>query len=92
MTDKPSPSVDLIDDIPPFLRLPKNGTREATEWMVRSIDNRIRRLELLALRPHPRMLEYRTELIRQLEGNGPHALRVSSYVIWTTIRGNMLKI
>lgn len=42
MTDKSVPSaVDLIDDIPPFLRLPKNGTREATEWMVRSINNRI---------------------------------------------------
>ena len=65
MTDSSAlPGIGVVGDIPPFLRLPDAGTREATEAMVRSIDNRIRRLERLGLRPYPNMLEFRSELVR----------------------------
>ena len=60
------------------LRMPKNGTRSATEYMVYRIDHKIKKLAALGLRPHPTMLGYRQELMEQLDGNGPYRLRVSS--------------
>jgi len=65
-------------EIPPFLRAPVDGTRLATENMVACIDNKIEKLAALGLRPHPNMLDYRTELVEQLENNGPYQLRWSS--------------
>ena len=65
-------------EIPPFLRFPANGTREATETMIQRIDARIARLAKLGLRPNETMLGYRQELMEQLDGNGPYRLRVSS--------------
>jgi hypothetical protein len=71
--------VDSPDfEIPPYSRAPENGTRLATENMVASIDNKIEKLAALGLRPHPMMLDYRTELVEQLENNGPYQLRWSS--------------
>lgn len=64
-------------EIPPFLRSPANGTREATENMVMSIDNKIAKLATLGLRPHPTMLGYRQELVEQMDRNGPYRLRMS---------------
>jgi len=64
--------------IPPFPRAPEDGTRLATENMVISIDRKIAKLAALGLRPHPNMLDYRKELVDQLDNNGPYRLRVSS--------------
>ena len=36
---------DLMRDIPPFLRLPKNGTREATELAIQRIDVKVEKLK-----------------------------------------------
>lgn len=63
--------------IPPYLRFPKNGTREATENMISRIDGKITQLAKLGLRPHPIMLGYRQELVEQLTNNGPYRLRMS---------------
>lgn len=64
--------------IPPFLRGPENGTREATENMIQAINFKIAKLAKLGLRPHPTMLGYRQELMEQMDNNGPYRLRVSS--------------
>lgn len=68
-------------EIPPFLRFPANGNREATEMMIRSFDVKIAKLAKLGLRPHPIMLGYRQELVEQLDGNGPYRLRVTSMIL-----------
>lgn len=64
-------------EIPPYPRLPKNGTRDATENMVMSIDSKIEKLATLGLHPHPNMIEYRQDLMEQLDNNGPYRLRMS---------------
>lgn len=66
-----------IEDIPPFLRLPDDGTREATENMISRIVGKIAQLATLDLRPHPIMVGYRQELVEQLENGGPYKLRVT---------------
>lgn len=65
-------------EIPPFLRFPANGTREATEMMISRIDAKITQLATLGLHPHPTMLGYRRELVEQLDRDGPYRLRMSS--------------
>lgn len=65
-------------EIPPFPRAPEDGTREATESMIRGIDAKIAKLAKLGLRPHPTMLGYRQELVGQLDSNGPYQLRFKS--------------
>ena len=69
---------DLMRNIPPYPRLPKNGTREATELAIQWIDVKVEKLKKLGLRPHPVMLEYRQELTGQLQSTGPYGLRMSS--------------
>ena len=69
-----------IEDIPPFLRLPDDGTREATENMSATIDVKIAKRAKLGLRTHPIMIGYREELVEQLETGGPYKLRVTSGV------------
>ena len=70
---------DVVDfEIPPFLRRPEVGSRLASENMVANIDNRIAKLAKLGLRPHPNVLDYRQELLEQLDNNGPYQLRWSS--------------
>jgi hypothetical protein len=64
-------------EIPPFLRFPTNGTREATEMMIQRIDVKIAKLAKLGLRPHAVMFGYRLELAEQLSIGGPYILRVS---------------
>ena len=64
-------------EIPPYLRPPERGTRQATENMIQAIDNKIAKLARLGLRPHPNMLDYRRELGEQLKTNGPYRLRMS---------------
>ena len=64
-------------EIPPFVRYPADGTREATEMMIESIDVKVAKLAKLGLRPHPTMLEYRSELLEQLTNKGPYRLRMS---------------
>lgn len=61
-----------------YHRLPKKGSREATENMIGRIDGKIARLATLGLRPHPIMLGYRQELVEQLESGGPYKLRMTS--------------
>jgi hypothetical protein len=68
-------------EIPELLRYPANGTREASEMMIQSIDVKIEKLAKLGLRPHPIMLGYRQELVEQLDGNGPYRLRVTSMML-----------
>ena len=68
---------DLMRDIPPYPRLPKNGTREATELAIQWSDVKVEKLKKLGLRPHPVMLEYREELTGQLQINGPYGFRLS---------------
>ena len=63
---------DIPDEIPPFLRLPPDGSRERTEWVIRSIDVKIAKLAGLGLRPHPNMLEYRAQLVAQIDAGGPY--------------------
>ena len=36
---------DLMRDIPPYPRLPKNGTREATELAIKRIDVKVEKLK-----------------------------------------------
>lgn len=84
MTSKelePDSDLDLV--IPPFLRKPKDGTREATANMIQSIDAKIEKLAGLGLRPHPTMLGYRDELVAQLESDGPYKLRVTSMWVYS---------
>lgn len=69
-----------IDRIPPYLRLPKDGTREATENMIGRIEGKIAQLATLGLRPHPIMVGYRQELMEQLKAGGPYKLRMRSAV------------
>lgn len=64
--------------IPPFPRLPKEGSREMTLWAINRIDARIDRLGRLGLRPHPSMLAYRAELVAQIAGGGPYSVAVRS--------------
>jgi len=45
-------------EIPPYLRLPEDGTRLATEFMIARIDHKISKLAELGLRPHQILLEY----------------------------------
>lgn len=68
-------------EIPPYPQRPKNGTREATESMVQRIDAKVEQLNSLGLRAHPNMLEYRKELLNQLESKGPYRLRKSSAML-----------
>lgn len=65
-------------EIPPYPQRPKNGTREASESMVQRIDAKIEQLKGLGLRAHPNMLEYREELLGQLQSNGSYHLRITS--------------
>jgi hypothetical protein len=68
-------------DIPPFLRKPEDGTREASASMISSIDAKVAKLAKLGLRPHPTMLGYRLELAGKLESGGPYKLRMSSMIL-----------
>ena len=65
-------------EIPPFVRAPEDRSRLATENMVVSIDAKIAKLAKLGLRPHPNLLDYRQELMAQLDVGGPYRLRGSS--------------
>lgn len=65
-------------EIPPFPRLPPDGTRELTEFVLRSVDIKIQKLAGLGLRPHGNLLEYRQELEDQLAAGGPYAVRYNS--------------
>lgn len=64
--------------IPPFLRNPERGTREASEFALQRIDTRIAKLARLGLRPHPEMLAYRGELALQIAHGGPYTVRFQS--------------
>jgi hypothetical protein len=68
-------------NIPPFLRKPEDGTREASASMLSAIDAKVAKLAKLGLRPHPTMLGYRLELLGQLEAGGPYKLRMSSMML-----------
>lgn len=77
--DKPSPwALDEDFEIPPFPRLPPDGTRERTEFTLRSVNIKIQKLANLGLRPHANLLEYRQELEDQLAAGGPYAVRYNS--------------
>lgn len=58
--------------IPPFLRKPERGTREANEFELQRIDIRIAKLASLGRLPHPEMLAYRGELALQRANGGPY--------------------
>lgn len=77
--DKPSPwAFDKDFEIPPFPRLPPDGTRELTEFVLRSVNIKIQKLAGLGLRPHGNLLEYRQELEDQLAAGGPYAVLYNS--------------
>jgi hypothetical protein len=61
-----------------YQRSPRQGTREATENVIGRIDCKIAKLATLGLRPHPIMVDYRQELIEQLNNNGPYRVRYAS--------------
>ncbi len=65
-------------EISPYPCLPKNGTRLATENMISAIDAKITKLAALGLRPHANLIEYRRDLVAQMDANGPYRVRVSS--------------
>jgi hypothetical protein len=77
-TSKPLQPPDWESDdfeFPPFLRRADRGTRLATENMIQAINSKIAKLAELGLRPHSNLLEYRQELVEQLDRNGPYQLR-----------------
>lgn len=65
-------------EIPPYPYPPKNGTRLATENMIFAIDAKIAKLAALGLRPHVNLIEYRRDLVAQMDANGLYRVRVSS--------------
>lgn len=66
------------DEIPAFLRKPKQGTREASEFALQGLNVKLAKLIQLGLMPHPDLLEYKSELEEQLAGDGPYVVRVKS--------------
>lgn len=57
--ERTSGSVDdgLVDEIPPYLRKPQEGTTQAGQFWLSRINAKIRKLEALGLRPHATPLE-----------------------------------
>lgn len=64
-------SANFDDTSPPsFVRqLPEDGTLEGARFWLGSIDRRISRLAERGLRPHPRVLESRAELLEKIAGH-----------------------
>lgn len=59
-----------VDDIPPYLRKPKEGTIEAGRFWLSCINTKLRKLEALGLRPHANLLENKAAMERWARGEG----------------------
>ena len=60
----------LVDDIPPYLRKPAEGTTQAGQFWLAGIVAKIRKLEALGLRPHATLLENKAVMERWARGEG----------------------
>lgn len=60
----------LVDDIPPYLRKPAEGTTQAGQFWLSGIIAKIRKLEALGLRPHATLLENKAVMERWARGEG----------------------
>ena len=60
----------LVDDIPPYLRKPAEGTNQAGQFWLSGIIAKIRKLEALGLRPHANLLENKAVMERWARGEG----------------------
>ena len=60
----------LVDDIPPYLHKPEEGTTQAGQFWLSGIIAKIRKLEALGLRPHATLLENKAVMERWARGEG----------------------
>jgi hypothetical protein len=60
----------LVDEIPPYLRKPAEGTTQAGQFWLSGINAKIRKLEALGLRPHATLLENKAAMERRARGEG----------------------
>ena len=60
----------LVDEIPPYLRKPAEGTTQAGQFWLSGIIAKIRKLEALGLRPHATLLENKAAMERRARGEG----------------------
>ncbi len=65
-------SVDdgLVDEIPPYLRKPEEGTAQAGQFWLSCINAKLQQLEALGLRPHVTLLENKAAMERWARGEG----------------------
>ena len=70
--ERTSGSVDdgLVDEIPPYLRKPEEGTVQAGQFWLSCINAKLQQLEALGLRPHATLLENKAVMERWARGEG----------------------
>lgn len=70
--ERTSGSVDdgLVDEIPPYLRKPEEGTVQAGQFWLSCINSKLQQLEALGLRPHVTLLENKAAMERWARGEG----------------------
>ena len=70
--ERTSGSVDdgLVDEIPPYLRKPEEGTAQAGQFWLSCINAKLQQLEALGLRPHATLLENKAAMERWARGEG----------------------
>lgn len=70
--ERTSGSVDdgLVDEIPPYLRKPEEGTVQAGQFWLSCINAKLQQLEALGLRPHVTLLENKAAMERWARGEG----------------------
>lgn len=60
----------FVDDIPPYLRKPEEGTVQAGQFWLSCINAKLHQLEALGLRPHATLLENKAAMERWARGEG----------------------
>ena len=70
--ERTSGSVDdgLVDEIPPYLRKPEEGTVQAGQFWLSCINAKLQQLEALGLRPHATLLENKAAMECWARGEG----------------------
>ena len=70
--ERTSGSVDdgLVDEIPPYLRKPEEGTVQAGQFWLSCINAKLQQLEALRLRSHATLLENKAAMERWARGEG----------------------
>ena len=61
---------ELVDEIPPYLRKPEEGTVQAGQFWLSCINAKLQQLEALGLRPHATLLENKAVMERWARGEG----------------------